>query len=117
MIFGIGTDIVKTERFKATKESFLRYTFTEKELEEAKGSINTLAGKYAAKEAASKAFGTGFRGFGLKDVEILKDELGKPYVILHGNVGEKYSHMKINVSISHEKEYAIAFAVIEEVEK
>ena len=73
-----------------------------------------LAGTFAVKEAVAKVFGTGFRGFELKDVEVLRDELGKPYVVLHGNaklLAEEKRIRKIEVSISNTKEHAMAFAV------
>ena len=76
------------------------------------------ASRFAAKEAFSKALGTGIRGFNLNEVFISKDDNEKPEIKVLGNAkkmleekcGEKY---KIHVSLSHEKEYALAFVVIE----
>ncbi len=112
MIYGVGTDIVKTERIKNAKEGFLKFAFTERELEALRGSRERLAGNFAAKEAVSKALGTGFSGFGLKDIEILRDERGKPYALLHGGASV-YSRLRLCVSISHESDYAVAYCVAE----
>ena len=77
-----------------------------------------LHAQFAAKEAVSKALGTGFRGFGVKDIEILRDELGKPVVNLNSNVYEilKRKDVNIHLSISHNRTSAIAYAVMEVVE-
>ena len=74
-----------------------------------------MAGNFAAKEAVSKALGTGVRGFGLKDIEILRDELGKPIVEVSDKVKEliKVNNYLFNVSISHNRTCAIAFVVLE----
>ena len=92
MIIGIGTDIIEIERIeiavKRTK-GFINKLFTENEINifESRGfKSEVIAGNFAAKEAVSKALGTGFRGFGVKDIEILRDELGKPVVNLNSNV-------------------------------
>lgn len=67
------------------------------------------------KEAISKAIGTGFRGFGLKDIEVLRDELGKPIVKLSDKIYEllDVKEFNIHISISHSKDNAIAYAVME----
>ena len=76
---------------------------------------NVIAGNFAAKEAISKAIGTGFRGFGLKDIEVLRDELGKPVVNLSDKIYKLLDVKEFNmhISISHSKENAIAYAVME----
>lgn len=79
----------------------------------------SVAGRFAAKEAVSKALGTGIRGFEFKDIEIDKNTLGKPIVSLRGEakkLGEKLGNYKIHLSISHSKENAIAYAVLEVIE-
>ena len=71
-------------------------------------------GKTMLAEAVAKALGTGFRGFGPKDIEALRDELGKPYVKLYGGAERRAAQMgiqDIQVSISNIKDYALAFAV------
>lgn len=124
MIIGIGTDIIEIERIeiavKRTK-GFINKLFTENEINifESRGfKCEVIAGNFAAKEAVSKALGTGFRGFGVKDIEILRDELGKPVVNLNSNVYEilKRKDVNIHLSISHNRTSAIAYAVMEVVE-
>ena len=113
MIIGIGTDIIEISRIKNLLENtfFTEKCFTTAEIEYAKNSPQSFAVMYAAKEAYSKALGTGIRGFSLKDVEVLHDELSKPYIIAHNKA--KLSDAKIFVSLSHSKENAIAYVVIE----
>lgn len=121
-IYGLGNDIVEIYRIeKALKnERFKMKVYTSKEIEivEKKGNpFASYAGRFSAKEAISKALGTGVREFSLLDIEILNDELGKPYVNLTGAL-EKYSeNYKIDISISHCKEYATAVALIFRKEK
>ena len=124
MIIGIGTDIIEIERIeiavKRTK-GFINKLFTENEINifESRGfKSEVIAGNFEAKEAVSKALGTGFRGFGVKDIEILRDELGKPVVNLNSNVYEilKRKDVNIHLSISHNRTSAIAYAVMEVVE-
>ena len=80
MIVGIGTDLVEIERIEKSlwkKRHFLVRVYTEEERRQAGGNASRLAGDFAVKEAVSKVFGTGFRGFGLLDIEVLRDEFGK----------------------------------------
>ncbi len=122
MIKGIGIDIIEIDRIKravAKNKSFLTKIFTNKEIEyyQSKGSsIQTLAGMFCAKEAVSKAIGTGFRGFSFTDVEILRNQLGKPEVKLHSKAKELFEENNctfVQVSISHCKAYANAIAILE----
>ena len=116
MIRGIGTDIVKVNRFECLDESFLSRIFTGTEIEEAKRRqkpAEFYASRFAAKEAFSKALGTGFRSFSPVDVEVVEDNLGKPSFRLHGNAKLFSSELPVFLSISHEDEYAIAMVVIE----
>lgn len=123
VIIGIGTDIIKVDRIvKAVKrtEKFLDNAFTQKEIcyfKQRKFNPETIAGFFAAKEAVSKALGTGFRGFGLRDIEVTTNELGKPEVNLSPKVFDilKKESVKIHLSISHTDDNAIAFAILEEV--
>lgn len=116
MVLGIGTDIVDVKRMEKAilNQTFLNKAFTESERERIK-KAETAAGIFAAKEAFVKALGTGFSGVRIKDIEIVKDELGKPYFVLYNRaksfMDEK--NAKAFLSISHEKEYAIAFVIIE----
>ena len=121
MIIGIGTDIIEINRIEKVMKrtsSFIEKSFTDNEIEyfKSKGlKGNVIAGNFAAKEAISKAIGTGFRGFGLKDIEVLRDELGKPIVNLSDKIYKLLDIKEFNmhISISHSKENAIAYAVME----
>jgi len=121
MIIGIGTDIIEIKRIEKVinrTHSFIEKSFTNNEIEyfKSKGlKGNVIAGNFAAKEAISKAMGTGFRGFGLKDIEVLRDKLGKPIVKLSDKIYEllDIKEFNIHISISHSKENAIAYAVME----
>ena len=116
MLTGVGCDLIEIERVEKAceKEAFLLRVYTEEERRQADGRISVLAGTFAVKEAVAKVLGTGFRTFMPKDVEVLRDELGKPYVVLYGNA-EKIACEKqikrIKVSISDTAQYAMAFAV------
>lgn len=118
MIIGIGNDLVAVERVAKAceKEGFLTRTFTEKEIEAFKDKPQSLAGNFAVKEAVSKCFGTGFRGFELTDIEVLRDDRGKPYVNLYNGakyIYDRYLGKNIFVSISNTEEFAMAMAVFE----
>ena len=116
MILGTGCDLVKIERMKKAceKEAFLSRVYTERERRQAGGKASVLAGDFAVKEAVAKALGTGFRGFGPKAIEALRDELGKPYVKLYDGAAKRARELgirEIQVSISNTREHALAFAV------
>ena len=116
MLTGVGCDLIEIERVKKAceKEAFLLRVYTENERRQADGRPSVLAGTFAVKEAVAKVLGTGFHTFMPIDVEVLRDELGKPYVVLHGNAkieAERKKIRRIEVSISNTKEHAMAFAV------
>ena len=122
MIIGIGTDIIEIARIEKVidqTESFFKKVYTEKERAayvEKNKKVETLAGLCSAKEAVSKALGTGFRGFSFLDIEILSNDLGKPEVILYGGakkLSERLGITKIHVSISHSRSHATSFVVAE----
>ena len=121
MILGIGNDIIEIERIEKaiSKEGFKNKVYTQKELKniEKRGNrVETYAGIFSAKEAISKAIGTGVREFSLTDLEILNDDLGKPYVVVSEKLDKiiksKKEDYQIEISISHSKKYAIAMAII-----
>ncbi len=121
MIVGIGNDIIEIERIEKaiSKEGFKNKVYTQKELEniEKRGDrVETYAGIFSAKEAISKAIGTGVREFSLTDLEILNDDLGKPYVAVSEKldkiIKDKKENYQIEISISHSKKYAIAMVII-----
>lgn len=121
MIVGIGNDIIEIERIEKaiSKEGFKNKIYTQRELENIKKRGNraeTYAGVFSAKEAISKAIGTGVREFSLTDLEILNDDLGKPYVVVSEKLDKiiksKKEDYQIEISISHSKKYAIAMTII-----
>ena len=127
MIIGIGTDIIKTARFKGMTDSFMAKVYTPYErayiLGKGQASHITAAGIFAAKEAVVKALGTGFRGFWPNQVEIVHDGYGKPRVVLHGEAARVLGRLvrrkkrfgrrcSILLSISHTEDEAVAFVVV-----
>ena len=119
-IVGIGLDEVEIERVKKAcgSEHYRRRVFTENACRQAGDRISVLAGSFAVKEAVAKALGTGFRGFGPGDIEVLRDPLGKPYTVLKGGAKEradKIGAARIHVSITDTAEIAAAIAVAEQL--
>ena len=121
MRVGIGNDSIEIERIEKaiSKEGFKDKIYTQRELENIKKRGNraeTYAGVFSAKEAISKAIGTGVREFSLTDLEILNDDLGKPYVVVSEKLDKiiksKKKDYQIEISISHSKKYATAMAII-----
>ncbi len=118
MIVGIGTDMVEMERVKKAceKEAFVSRVYTEEERRQAGERVSRLAGDFAVKEAVAKALGTGFAGFMPGDIEVLRNELGAPYVKLYAGAqarAEALGVSRVHVSITNTKEYAAAVAVAE----
>jgi holo-[acyl-carrier protein] synthase len=116
MIIGIGTDLIEVKRvLKACeKENFQRKIYTNLEIQLASKDKVKLAGNFAVKEAVSKMFGTGFYGVRPTDIEVLRDDLGKPYINLYNaakELAEKMAIKKIHVTITNTREYASAFVV------
>lgn len=120
MVVGIGCDIVENERILSAsgKKSFLDRIFTENERKLIEEFPGKAAGNFAVKEAVSKVLGTGFSGFMPIDIEVMRDELGKPYVKLYGKAKERAKELgitAIHVSISDTKENTMAVAIGETV--
>lgn len=121
MISGIGTDIIEIDRIEKSMQinkKFLDKLFTKNEIELFKSKSmrsEVIAGNFAAKEAISKALGTGIRGFSFKDIEVLRDDLGKPIAKLNEKSEQVIGNVEytLNISISHNKTSAIAFAILE----
>jgi len=125
MIIGIGTDIIDNRRIKKTLsifgEKFTKRCFSKAEIEKSENmyhSVNSFAKKYAAKEACAKALGTGLaKGVYWKDIEILNNIYGKPFIRLHNKALNRLnkitkSKFKIEVALSDEKNYSIANVII-----
>lgn len=119
MTIKIGTDICSTARVAQAYDKFgerlLRRILTEHEmryvLSAPKHTVTRLSGRFAAKEAAAKALGTGWYGLDWKEVEIVHKPSGEPTVKLHGRaikIAERRKLTEWEVSISHEREYACA---------
>ena len=120
MVIGLGIDLIEVARVGQAIERHPRfleryYTEAERAVVARKGA-QTAAGFFAAKEAVSKALGTGFRGFGMADVSIEPDELGRPVARLTGGALERMRAMggrNLFVSITHDAGFAMAVAVLE----
>ena len=124
IIFGIGTDIVSVNRIKKSlkNKNFINRIFNEKEIlkcKKTKNSINCYAKRFAAKEAFSKALGTGISdGINFNEIIVLNKNSGKPYINIIGQTKKilnkkfKRKKSKISLSLSDEKKYAVAFVTI-----
>jgi len=113
----LGIDIIKVERIRATLarfgSRFTRRVLTPAEQRYVRDRPETMAGRWAAKEAVSKVLGLGVRGIGWRDIEIERLPTGAPSVRLHGRAearAEQLGMARVAVSISHEAEYAVAIA-------
>lgn len=118
MIVGIGCDIINIHRIEEAikKKSFIEKMYTVDEQNVSGGKASFYADNFAVKEAVAKCFGTGVRGFRLTDIEVLRDEIGKPYVNLYGGakkISEKLLISNILVTISNTDEISAAYAVAE----
>jgi len=124
MIIGIGTDIVEVARiaksFEQHGEHFTRHFLLPAEVEYClsnKNSVPFLAARFAAKEAVAKAFGTGIGAqLGWHDIEVCRNQMGQPFVVLHGKAKELLKMRggeKVHLSMTHTNEHAAAFAVLE----
>ena len=123
-IIGIGVDIVENSRIQKQlkNKNFITRIFSKKEIlhsEKIKNKVSYYAKRFAAKEALSKAIGTGFRkGLNFKDITIINDKYGKPYYHLNNKVKKliyaklKVKKIKISLSLADEKKYSISFSVI-----
>lgn len=118
----VGTDICQLDRIESTYKKFgnkfLRRVLTKNEIKyvisNKNNLISRLAGRFAAKEAVSKVLGTGLRGVYFKEIEIIREESGAPIIVLHKRAKqiaeEKYLE-NFEISISHEREFAIAIVI------
>ncbi len=113
----LGIDIIKVERIRASLarfgERFTKRVLTPAEQRYVRGRPETMAGRWAAKEAVSKVLGLGVRGIGWRDIEIERLPTGQPAVRLHGRAAiraEQLGMGRVAVSITHESDYAVAVA-------
>ena len=124
-IIGIGVDIVKNKRIGLSikNKDFINRTFGKNEIlisKKINSKTSYFSKRFAAKEAFAKALGTGFRnGLNFKDIEVINDKLGKPFYIISLNIKnlikkkKKIKDFNLFLSISDEKEYSIAFTIIQ----
>jgi holo-[acyl-carrier protein] synthase len=113
-----GIDLVEVERLQGVAERygarFLERVFTSRELNEASRNPASLAARFAAKEAASKALGTGIGDITWLEIEVLRGPAREPTLQLHGKAAELASELKLDtwsVSLSHTQTHAIAMVV------
>lgn len=114
----IGVDLIEIKRIAESVERFgdrfLQRVYTPQELAYCNGRASSLAARWAAKEAVAKALGTGIGAIGWQEIEIVNDAQQRPSVQLHGAAARLAAAQKIagfSVSLSHTKDYAVAFVV------
>ena len=122
---GIGVDIVKNKRIQSSlkNQNFINRIFSKNEIlisKKFKNKANFFSKRFAAKESLAKALGIGFReNLNFKDIQIINNKLGKPYYLISSKIKslikkkKKIKNFKLFLSISDEKEYSIAFTIIE----
>ena len=122
---GIGIDIIENKRVKKSilNKKFVYRIFSNSEINDSKKSANKagfFSKRFAAKEAFSKALGTGFRnGLNFKDISIVNDKFGKPFIKKNNKINnfmkKKFKTKNINIflSISDEKKHSVAFVILE----
>jgi len=124
---GIGVDIIKNKRIHLSikNKNFINRTFGKDEIFISKkftNKTNYFSKRFAAKEAFAKALGTGFRdGLNFKDIQIVNNKLGKPYYLITSKIRslikkkKKVKSFNLFLSISDEKEYSVAFTIIQKI--
>ena len=116
--YAVGIDMVAIPRVRAVLERhpdrFLRRIYTPEEVAVCRGRVPELAARFAAKEAVMKALGTGTHGVGWREIEVLPNRRGKPLLYLYGRARERAERIglrALDVSLTHEREFAIAAVV------
>jgi holo-[acyl-carrier protein] synthase len=114
----VGIDIIEVDRvrrvYERHGERFLKRVFTEREVQQCRGKVTRLAGRFAAKEAISKALGTGLHGVAWREMEVVQLRSGRPTVRLHGNAKQRAELLGLtafDVSIADLAQFSIAIAV------
>ena len=117
-----GVDIIEISRIAGVLarygDRFLRRVYTPGEIDYCRGRPANLAARFAAKEAAMKALGTGIRGVGWQDIEVVRAESGAPSLLLHGRAKARADRLGIRqmaLSLSHSREYAMAFVMAQAI--
>ncbi len=118
MPYAVGIDMIAIPRVRKVLERhgerFLQRVYTPEEVAFCRGRLPELAARFAAKEAVMKALGTGIRGVGWRDIEILPNRRGKPLVYLYGRGRARADRIgldALDVSLTHERDFAIAAVV------
>ncbi len=118
MPYAVGIDTIEIPRVRRVLERygerFLKRVFTPEEVAFCRGRVPELAARFAAKEAVMKALGTGVRGIGWREIEVLPDGRGKPLVYLYGSAKDRAKEMGlegIDISLTLERQYAVASVV------
>lgn len=113
-----GIDVIEIARIQRTLDDFgdrfLRRVYTDYERERYRDRVPELAARFAAKEATSKALGTGIRGVRWREMEVVSNRRGKPILVLHGQAAERAARLGLfafDVSLTHSRTEAIAFVV------
>ena len=124
-IIGIGIDIIQNKRIQklVKKKIFIKRTFGKNELIQSNkitNKTNYFAKRFAAKEAFAKSLGTGFRNnLNFKDIEIINDKIGKPHYLISRKINNivkkkfKIKNYNLFLSISDEKDYSVAFTILQ----
>jgi len=124
LIRGLGIDIVSINRMRhwPQVEGIITRFFNASEIAAAKerghSFVLSLAARFAAKEAFGKALGTGLKGLKLTDIEVVNNYNGKPDIVLHGSALRAFTNNgggRIHLSLTHEKEAAVAVVIIEDL--
>ena len=117
-MYYVGVDLIEIERIERAMarwgDRFLQRVYTEAEHLDSRDRAPALAVRFAAKEAEMKALGTGVKGVGWREIEVLSNPDGKPLVYLYGGARRKADELgmqELDVSLSHSREYAIATVV------
>ncbi|MDQ3693270.1 MAG: holo-ACP synthase [Chloroflexota bacterium] len=117
-LIAAGIDIIEIARIQRALDDFgdrfLRKVYTEREQAWYGSRVPELAARFAAKEATSKALGTGIRGVYWREMEIISNRRGKPVLVLHGNAAARAAHLGLiafDVSLTHSRTEAMAFVV------
>ena len=122
MILGIGVDVVHVHRIAhwisvpGLPERFFQADELASAMSRGEGAALSLAARFAAKEAFGKAIGTGLRGLQLSDIRVINDRNGRPDIRLYGTALEKFRSLgcsAIHLSLTHERDNAIAMVVLE----
>jgi holo-[acyl-carrier protein] synthase len=123
-MISVGVDIIEIRRIQRAilrwNGRFLNRVYTPTELTLYRGRVPELAARFAGKEAISKALGTGLVGMAWREMEVLADGRGKPLVRLHGRAADRAAELglaEFAISLSHSRDYAVAFVVAESGEQ